>query len=87
MKLIRLSALLAAALLAPFFCRADEAETAKWHEPVMVQHGENDFELLSPEESAEYRKKQKEREEAVEAGSGGGDGEGEGGGHGGRGSD
>ena len=64
---VLLKTLLAATLLAPFFCPADDAKTTGWHEPVMVQHGENDFELLSPEESVEYRKKQKELEEKAAA--------------------
>ena len=62
---ILLKTLLVAALLAPFFCPADEAEKTDWHEPVMVQRGENDFELLPPEESVEHRKKQRERAEAA----------------------
>ena len=61
-----LKTLLAAALLAPFFCPADEAEKTDWHEPVMVQRGDNDFELLTPGESAEYRKRQRELEEAAQ---------------------
>ena len=52
-------------LTAPVLRAADEAETTDWHEPVMVQRGDNDFELLSPEESAEYRKKQRELEKTA----------------------
>ncbi len=62
---ILLKTLLAAALLAPFFCPADEVEKTDWHEPVMVRRGDNDFELLPPEESVEHRKKQRERAEAA----------------------
>lgn len=60
-----LKTLLAAALLAPFFCVADEAEKTDWHESVMVRRGDNDFELLSPEESVKYREKRKELEAAA----------------------
>ena len=60
-----LKTLLAAALLAPFFGLADEAETPVWDEPVMIRRGDGDFELLTPEESAEYRKKQREREKSA----------------------
>ena len=62
---ILLKTLLAAALLAPFFCAADEAEKTDWHESVMVRRGDNDFELLSPEESVKYREKRKELEAAA----------------------
>ena len=62
---ILLKTLLVAALLAPFFCPADEAEKTDWHEPVMVQRGDNDFELLPPEESVEHRKKQRELEKSA----------------------
>ena len=61
-----LKTLLAAALLAPFFGLADEVETPVWDDPVMIQRANGDFELLTPEESVEYRKKQKEREEAAQ---------------------
>ena len=64
-RMFFLKKLLAAALLAPFFCPADDAEKTDWHDPVMIQRGDNDFELLTPEESVEYREKQKEREEAA----------------------
>ena len=60
-----LNTLLAAALLTPFFCPADEAGKPVWDEPVMIRRGENDFELLTPEKSAEYWKKQRELEEAA----------------------
>ena len=62
-----LKTLLAAALLVPFFGLADEAETPTWDEPVMIQRDNGDFELLTPEESVEYRKKRELEKSAAKA--------------------
>ena len=53
-----LETLALAALLAPFFCGGDDAPV--WREPVVVRRGENELQLLTPEETAELERKRQE---------------------------
>ena len=57
-KLLETLALALAALLAPCFCGGDDEPV--WREPVVVRRGENDLQLLTPEETAELERKRQE---------------------------
>ena len=57
-KLLKKLAL--AALLAPCLCGGDDAPV--WREPVMIRRGENELQLLTPEQTAELERKRRETE-------------------------